>query len=96
MIRFAPHAVVAAWLALSMAAALAQTPPPSLSSPRDMPEVLYVVPWKDSEQGPPLEPPRMYMDDAATLQPLDRDRFMRELRHRAAGRNSAPSGIRTP
>jgi hypothetical protein len=95
MIRLASCAM-ATWLVLSAAAAAAQTPAPSFPSPQDMPEVLYVVPWKDSEQGLPLEPPRLYVDDTATLEPLDRDRFLRELRHRAAARNTSPSAIRTP
>jgi hypothetical protein len=86
-------------LVISAAGAAAQTPAPSLQSPQDMPEVLYVVPWKDSEQGPQLDPPRMSVDDAATLKPLDREIFLREMRHRAAAaavRNPSPSGTRMP
>jgi len=98
MTRSASFAMVA-WLAVFSAGAAAQTPTLTAVPSQDMPEVLYVVPWKDSEQGPPLEPPRMRVDDAAALEPLDRETFLRELRYRggaAAARSASPPGFRMP
>lgn len=90
---------LAGWLATAATWACAQTGPAASAAVRqDLPEVLYIVPWKDSESAPPLEPPRMDSDDAA-LEPLDRDTFRRELHHRTgavSAQEASRSGTRMP
>ena len=90
---------LAAWLVTTAGGVGAQTGPvPSAAAQRDLPEVLYIVPWKDSEPAPPLEPPRM-SSDGAKLEPLDRDTFRRELHYRTgavSAQETARPGIRTP
>lgn len=77
----------------------AQTgPASSVAVQRDLPEVLYIVPWKDSEPAPPLEPPRMN-SESATLEPLDRETFRRELHYRTGAVSTqeiSRPGIRMP
>jgi hypothetical protein len=47
---------------------------------RELPKVLYIVPWKRSDLGDLVgRPPNSLLDDV--LQPIDRDVFMRENRY---------------
>lgn len=47
---------------------------------RELPKVLYIVPWKKSEIGDlPAQPFNTLLDEA--LAPVDRDVFKRELRY---------------
>lgn len=47
---------------------------------RELPKVLYIVPWKKSEIGDlPAQPFNTLLDEALT--PVDRDVFKRELRY---------------
>lgn len=90
---------LAGWLATAAAWACAQGGSASSAAmQQDRPEVLYIVPWKDSEPAAPLEPPRMNSDDAR-LEPLDRETFRRELHHRTgavSAQEASRSGTRMP
>ncbi|MGH8265722.1 MAG: hypothetical protein ACRETS_00230, partial [Steroidobacteraceae bacterium] len=47
---------------------------------RELPKVLYIVPWKRSDLGDLVgKPPNSLLDEV--LQPIDRDVFMRENRY---------------
>lgn len=47
---------------------------------RELPKVLYIVPWKRSDLGDLVgKPPNSLLDDV--LQPIDRDVFLRENRY---------------
>ena len=47
---------------------------------RDLPNITYIVPWKDEELDViDIEPVTNFFDNA--LQPLDRDVFLREIEH---------------
>jgi len=64
---------------------------------RELPKVLYIVPWKRSDLGDLVgKPPNSLLDEV--LQPIDRDVFLRENRYydalkpdaRAAGAGTVP------
>ena len=65
---------------------------------RELPKVLYIVPWKHSDLGDLAgRPPNSLLDEV--LQPLDRDVFQRENRYydalkpgQAASKTDAPQG----
>lgn len=71
---------------------------------KELPKVMYIVPWKHSgADGKVLEPPDTLIDEA--LAPVDRDVFRRRLRYfreldsaKAAGTRAAvaPHGDRRP
>src|SRR5262249_15907051 len=47
---------------------------------RELPKVLYIVPWKRSDLGDLVgKPPNSLLDDV--LQPIDRDVFLRQNRY---------------
>jgi len=68
---------------------------------RELPKVLYIVPWKHADLGDLAgRPPNSLLDEV--LQPLDRDVFQRENRYydalkpaQAAPRTDAPQGSAT-
>ena len=47
---------------------------------QELPKVLYVVPWKDSEL-PDMNPPALESLIDEILQPLDREEFQREVNY---------------
>lgn len=47
---------------------------------QELPKVLYIVPWKDSELPQLSEPPLESLIDEA-LTPVDREEFRREIRY---------------
>ncbi len=50
---------------------------------RELPKVLYIVPWKRAELGElPAQPFNTLLDEV--LEPVDRDVFRREVRYHAA------------
>ena len=51
----------------------------SIIGNRELPKVLYIVPWKDSELPQLSDPPMQSLFDDA-LSPLDRDEFRRQIR----------------
>jgi len=54
--------------------------PTDITGNRELPKVLYIVPWKRSDLGDLLgKPAHSLLDDV--LQPLDRDVFQRENRY---------------
>lgn len=73
-------------LALLLSAPLAAQDVSSRADPgagdQDLPKVLYIVPWKDAEIGPPLPPPQVRLDEAV-LAPVNRDAFRQRLRYQA-------------
>ena len=47
---------------------------------RDLPNITYIVPWKDEElEVLDIQPVTNFFDNA--LKPLDRDAFLREIEH---------------
>lgn len=61
----------------------------SVTGTRELPKVLYIVPWKKAELGElPAQPFNSVLDEA--LMPLDRDVFRREVRYYATQRATAP------
>lgn len=49
---------------------------------RELPKVLYIVPWKRAELGElPAQPFNTLLDEV--LEPIDRDEFRREVRYHA-------------
>jgi hypothetical protein len=61
---------------------------------RELPKVLYIVPWKKSEVGDlPAQPFNTLLDEV--LSPVDRDVFRREVRYfEALSRPAAPPSER--
>ena len=57
---------------------------------RELPKVLYIVPWKKPVPGEPVgRPPASVVDEA--LAPVDRDVFRRQLHYDAQLKSSASS-----
>ena len=53
---------------------------------RDLPNITYIVPWKDEElEVLDIQPVTNFFDNA--LKPLDRDEFLREIEHLERLRN---------
>lgn len=52
----------------------------SIIGNRELPKILYIVPWKSSELPQLTEPPLASMIDEA-LSPLDREEFRREIHY---------------
>jgi hypothetical protein len=66
-----------------------------ISGNRELPKVLYVVPWRRPELGDALgRPPNSLVDEA--LAPVDRDVFQRQNRYYAALQAGATSGKSQP
>jgi hypothetical protein len=58
---------------------------------RELPKVLYIVPWKRSDLGDLVgKPPNSLLDEV--LQPIDREVFLRENRYYDAVKPDAASG----
>ena len=61
---------------------------------RELPKVLYIVPWKKADIGElPAQPFNTLLDEVLT--PVDRDVFRREVTYYEAASNG-PSGVSTP
>jgi hypothetical protein len=63
---------------------------------RELPKVLYIVPWKKSEIGElPAQPFNTLLDEV--LAPVDRDVFKREVKYfHAVNGEHKPTGAQTP
>jgi hypothetical protein len=65
---------------------------------RELPKVLYIVPWKKSDLGDlPAQPFNTLLDEALT--PIDRDVFRREVTYYGAvngGPDGAPKAVSPP
>jgi hypothetical protein len=69
----------------------------TVSGNRELPKVLYIVPWKKAELGElPAQPFNTLLDEA--LQPVDRDVFKREVKYFQAvsGSINAPKKENAP
>jgi hypothetical protein len=72
----------------------------TITGNRELPNVMVIVPWKESAPGDPGKAGRSLLDDA--LEPLDREEFRRELQYGRALRGkpvqpkATPSGPATP
>lgn len=74
--------------ALVLAQDRAEVAPSQIIGNRELPKVLYIVPWKKPLTDPLIgRPPRSVLDEA--LSPIDRDVFRRENRFQAAAQRSA-------
>ena len=60
----------------------------SIVGSRELPKVLYIVPWKKSEIGELDRPIGSVLDDA--LSPIDKDVFQRQIRYHHS-LNNAPN-----
>lgn len=85
-------------LPLALAArAQAPAPPPDraelertpIVGNRELPKVLYIVPWKKPPAPPPARQPPPGLSDPA-LQPVDRDVLRRELKLQQANPGARP------
>lgn len=78
--------VIAAGLLLCSVATLAQDraaiDPTTILGNRELPKVLYIVPWKKPVQGDLTGRPLVSVVDEA-LAPIDRDVFRRQLQYRS-------------
>ena len=62
---------------------------------RELPKVLYIVPWKKSDLGDlPAQPFNTLLDEALT--PIDRDVFRREVTYYSAVSNGGASDANAP
>jgi len=65
---------------------------------RELPKVLYIVPWKKADLGDlPAQPFNTLLDEVLT--PVDRDVFRREVTYYgvvAAGGNASPAAAASP
>lgn len=62
---------------------------------RELPKVLYIVPWKKSDLGDlPSQPFNTLLDEALT--PVDRDVFRREVTYYGAVSNGGDGGANAP
>lgn len=75
-------APLAAQAPLAQGAQSGQAPGIAIGGEQDLPKVLYIVPWKDTDPGEPLEPPRAYLDEGV-LAPVNRDAFRQQLWYQA-------------
>lgn len=75
----------------------AELEPTPIVGNRELPKVLYIVPWKAPQAGAPTARPP-YGALAESLQPLDRAVFNRQLRYgqQLQQRQAAPSQSPTP
>lgn len=62
---------------------------------RELPKVLYIVPWKKAELGDlPEQPFNTLLDEALT--PVDRDEFRREVSYYSKLADRAPASVADP
>lgn len=54
----------------------------TITGNKELPKVLYIVPWKKPIPGPMASRPRTSVLDEA-LAPIDRDEFRRQIQYRA-------------
>ena len=59
----------------------------TITGNRELPNVMVIVPWKESTPGDPGKAGRSLLDDA--LEPLDREEFRRELQYGRALRSKS-------
>lgn len=59
----------------------------TITGNRELPNVMVIVPWKESSPGDPGKAGRSLLDDA--LEPLDREEFRRELQYGRALRSKS-------
>ena len=86
--RLATGALLAALAGPSAAQDRADIDPTQIIGNRELPKVLYIVPWKKPLPGSLSgRPPASVMDEA--LAPIDRDVFRRQLRYDAQARETA-------
>ena len=84
----ATGALLAALALPSAAQDRADIDPTQIIGNRELPKVLYIVPWKKPLPGSLSgRPPASVMDEA--LAPIDRDVFRRQLRYDAQARETA-------
>jgi len=65
-----------------------------ITGAKELPKVLYIVPWKKSEPDPRPLPMRSLMDDI--LSPIDIDVFRRQVRYHEMTQTSPESDSPTP
>jgi hypothetical protein len=69
--------------------------PTQIIGNRELPQVLYIVPWKKPLPGTlSARPPASVLDE--TLDPIDRDVFRRQLRYDAQARDAAAAPLPAP
>ena len=62
---------------------------------RELPKVLYIVPWKKAELGDlPAQPFNTLLDEV--LQPVDRDEFRREVKYFHAIQSGTEAAAASP
>jgi hypothetical protein len=66
----------------------------TITGNRELPNVMVIVPWKESGPGEPGKPGASLLDEA--LAPLDREEFRRELQYDQALRGKAPPAPAKP
>jgi len=66
----------------------------TITGNRELPNVMVIVPWKESGPGEPGKPGTSLLDEA--LAPLDREEFRRELQYDQALRGKAPPVLIKP
>jgi hypothetical protein len=66
----------------------------TITGNRELPNVMVIVPWKESGPGEPGKPGTSLLDEA--LAPLDREEFRRELQYDQALRGKAPPVLTKP
>ena len=70
----------------------------SITGNRELPKVLYIVPWKKADLGDlPAQPFNTLLDEVLT--PVDRDVFRREVTYYgvvSAGGNASPAASAVP
>lgn len=66
----------------------------TITGNRELPNVMVIVPWKESGPGEPGKAGQSLLDEA--LLPLDREEFRRELRYQEALRGKVPAATPAP
>jgi len=66
----------------------------TITGNRELPNVMVIVPWKESGPGEPGKPGTSLLDEA--LAPLDREEFRRELQYHQALHGKAPPASANP
>lgn len=66
----------------------------TITGNRELPNVMVIVPWKESGPAEPGKAGQSLLDEA--LQPLDREEFRRELKYQQALHGKAPAPKDSP